>query len=84
MTVSDGVLPDGSGDAGGGDVGGVPVERGSGSTHGGPQVAVGGGLLDVPERHACVETGKEQYPSTLDISAGAGTCAVIPRLVIAT
>ena len=51
------LLPGGSGDEGGDDVGGVPVQRDPGPVvaHGGSGVGVGGGFLHVPERHACVE-----------------------------
>jgi len=47
------VLPGGSGDVGGDDVGGVPVEGGAGAVvaHGGPRVGVRGGFLHVAQRH---------------------------------
>src|SRR5580693_9472618 len=48
-----------SGDAGGDDVGGVPVEAGAGAVvaHGGARVGAGCGLLHVAERDSGVETG---------------------------
>jgi hypothetical protein len=46
-----GVLPGGTSDIGGDDVGGVPVETAAGAvvSHGGPGISVGGGFLYVPQ-----------------------------------
>jgi hypothetical protein len=51
------VLPGGSGDVGGDDVGGVPVERGASAVvaHGGPRISVGGGFLHVTQRYPGVQ-----------------------------
>ena len=59
------MLPSGTSDVGGDDVGGVPVETAAGAvvTHRGPGIGMRGGFLHVPERDACVEgCGDERVP----------------------
>jgi hypothetical protein len=55
-------LPGSAGDVGGDDIGGVPVEGHSGAvvSHGGARVGVRGGFLHVPQRDACVESGRDE------------------------
>lgn len=57
--MADLALPGGSGNIGGDDVGGVPVEGGPGPVipHGGSRVGVRGGFLHIPQRHPGIEGG---------------------------
>jgi len=50
-------LPGSPSDVGGDDVRGVPVQRGPGAlvSHGGTRVSVGGGLLNVAQRHPRIQ-----------------------------
>ena len=60
-----GALPGGSGNIGGDDVGGVPVQAAAGAvvSHGGTWVGVGGGFLHVPQRDPGVQRrGDERMP----------------------
>ncbi len=52
-----GGLPGGSGDVSGGNVGGVAVQRGPGPviSHRGAWVSMGGGFLDIPQRHPGIQ-----------------------------
>ena len=60
--VADLALPGGSGNIGGDDVGGVPVEGGPGPVipHGGSRVGVRGGFLHIPQRHPGIEGGGDE------------------------
>ena len=64
-TISRAPLAGGSGQVGGDDVGGVPVQGCPGPvvSHGGPRVSVGRGFLHVTQRHASIEgCGNERVP----------------------
>ena len=55
-------LPGGTGDVGGDDIGGMPVEAAAGTVVAdrGPRIGVRGGFLDIPQGDASIETGREQ------------------------
>ena len=55
-------LSRGSGDVGGDDVGGVPVQTAAGAvvSHGGAGISVGGGFLHVPKRDPGVQRGGDE------------------------
>jgi hypothetical protein len=57
-----GVLPGGTGEAGGDGIGRVPVQAAAGAvvSHRGAGIGVGGGLLDIPERDPRVEGGGDE------------------------
>jgi hypothetical protein len=56
-------LPGGTGDVGGHDTGGVPVETAAGTVvaNRGPRVSVGSGFLDIAQGDARIETGRERF-----------------------
>jgi hypothetical protein len=65
VPLGGGWLPGGTGDIGGDDVGGVPVETSAGSVvaDGGPWIGVRGGFLDIAERDPGVQrSGDERVP----------------------
>jgi hypothetical protein len=55
-------LPGGSGDVGGDNIGGMPVQRGTGSVtaHRGPRISVGSGFLDIPQRDPGIQRGGDE------------------------
>jgi hypothetical protein len=55
-------LPGGTGDVGGNDVGGMPVQAAAGTVvaNRGPRVRVGGGFLDISQRDASIESCRDE------------------------
>jgi hypothetical protein len=77
-----GGLSGGSGQVGGDDVGGVPVQGCPGAvvSHGGPGVSVRCGFLHIAERHSGVQTGREQCSNPAECpSFGNGRRRISPR-----
>jgi hypothetical protein len=82
-----GVLPGGTGEVGGDDIGSVPVQAAAGTVipHRGPGIGVRGGLLDVAERNPGVEGGGEERmpqrvrPNWLGDFGASSACGRTPR-----
>ncbi len=72
------VLPGGTSDIGGDNVGGVPVQTAAGTviSHGGPGIGVRGGFLHIPQRHPGVQRrGDERMPQKLLLSSAVAKVA---------